>query len=145
MSKPRLSVTESAWRFPRRSLPMVRAEAAEVALYERPKTRGDCLEGGINAERPCPWASCRHHLLVTVHPTSGSITQIFGHDDVTRLKQTCALDVADEHGGGLKLGEVGALMGDVSRERIRQIETMALRRAQRANGALRELMEGIDE
>ena len=28
----------------------------------RPRTRADCLDG----PRPCPWASCRHHLLFEV-------------------------------------------------------------------------------
>jgi hypothetical protein len=142
VTKEQLRVTESARRFPRRTLPVVREEASEVDLYDRPQTRGDCLEGGINAQRPCPWAGCRHHLLTTINPQTGSVTLIFGHDDVTRLKSTCALDVVDEH-GGLTLGEVGDLLGEVSRERIRQIEMLALRRALRDGAAdgLRVLLE----
>lgn len=33
----------------------------------RPTTRAECLEEA----RPCPWASCRHHLLLEVAATKG--------------------------------------------------------------------------
>ncbi len=33
----------------------------------RPTTRGECLQEA----RPCPWASCRHHLLLEVAATKG--------------------------------------------------------------------------
>lgn len=29
---------------------------------QRPRTRGDCKDG----PRPCPWVSCRHHLLLEI-------------------------------------------------------------------------------
>lgn len=43
----------------------------------RPRARGECERG----ERPCPWATCRHHL--------GSWTLDSDADE------TCSLDVAD--------------------------------------------------
>ena len=33
----------------------------------RPTTRAECLQEA----RPCPWASCRHHLLLEVAATKG--------------------------------------------------------------------------
>lgn len=82
---------------------------------ERPKTRGDCVDG----PRPCPFVSCSHHLYLDVSPKTGSIKLNFPDLDVDELKETCALDVADR--GGTILEEVGALM-NLTRERVRQIE-----------------------
>ena len=96
--------------------------------YERPQTRGDCLPGGCNGARPCPWVSCVHHLATDVHPTTGSVTWRWG-DDADDLDSaawrgdTCALDVADR--GGLSLDAVGHAM-NLTRERTRQLETLAL-------------------
>lgn len=68
-------------------------------LQPPPRVRGDCLPGGSNEVRPCPWNTCRYHVE---HP-----------------EVSCALDVADR--GGATLEEVGEYIG-VTRERIRQIE-----------------------
>jgi hypothetical protein len=35
----------------------------------RPRTRGDCLQEA----RPCPWVSCRHHLLLEVAASKGGL------------------------------------------------------------------------
>lgn len=68
------------------------------AEYEadRPRTRGDCLEGGINAQRPCPWVSCRHSLFLDVNE-DGAIKQNWSNLEVwdERIPHTCSLDVAD--------------------------------------------------
>lgn len=89
----------------------------------RPRTRADCLEGGPNAQRPCPWISCRHHLFVDV-TKSGSVSLPWRERDFDELEETCSLDVALR--GGMTLEDVGALM-NVTRERTRQLEeaTMA--------------------
>lgn len=92
---------------------------AELALYERPVTRGDCLAGGMNAARPCPWASCKYHLAVDVHETRGSVKLNFPDRELDELLDTCALDVADR--GGITLEEVGDRM-NLTRERVRQYE-----------------------
>lgn len=95
---------------------------------ERPKTRGDCLPGGCNEERPCPFVSCRHHLYLDVDPRSGSVKFNHPHKEVWELEQTCALDVAD--GGARTLEEAGLLM-NLTRERQRQLEAIALRKVKR--------------
>jgi Sigma-70, region 4 len=90
----------------------------------RPTTRGDCLEGGSNAVRPCPWVSCRHHLFVDV-TKSGSVSLPWRDQGVGELEETCSLDVAER--GGMTLEDVGKLM-NVTRERTRQLEESTLRR-----------------
>lgn len=89
---------------------------AEELQRERPKTRGDCKDG----PRPCPYLSCRFHLLLEVTPSGSIALPLVDLDDVA---DTCALDVADR--GGMTLEAVGSLLG-VTRERVRQIEVKVL-------------------
>jgi hypothetical protein len=91
--------------------------AIEPLQYDatlRPRTRGECIDG----IRPCPWASCRHHLALEVSP-EGSLKHVFPDIEVEDMKPSCSLDVADE--GEHTLGEVGERL-NVTRERVRQIE-----------------------
>ena len=125
----RRSTTESYDSIKRR-LPLIRREAAEVRGYDRPKTRGDCLPGGSNASRPCPWAGCRYHLLLDLRSTGG-LTLSHGHDDPTALEHTCALDVADKGDIGI-LDDIADKLS-VTREGARLIEERALRHARRVN------------
>ncbi len=99
-----------------------------VTDHHRPRTRRDCED----MERPCPYVSCRYHLYLDVDEKNGSIK--FPHPDIDPLDlpQTCALDVADD--GPISLEEIGAIL-NVSRERARQIESIALRRITRRHGA----------
>jgi hypothetical protein len=67
--------------------------------------------------------SCKHHLYLDVNPATGSIKVNFPDLDPWELEDSCALDVADR--GGITLEEVGLVM-NLTRERIRQLETRAL-------------------
>jgi hypothetical protein len=94
----------------------VTAESRLAVLYlpeptdrSRPTVRRDCLKGGSNEQRPCRWSKCHHHLG-------------FGK------RSSCTLDVADE--GGTSLEEVGELLG-LTRERIQQLEFVALRKTKK--------------
>lgn len=105
----------------RAEVAVIRAETAELvtpevaaAMAARPRTRGDCVDG----PRPCPFAGCRHSLLVDVNPATGGVKLMPESAD------SCSLDVADR--GGMTLEEVGQLT-NVTRERIRQIESRGLR------------------
>jgi hypothetical protein len=89
------------------------------ADLDRPKTREDCADG----PRPCPHVSCRHHLYLDVNPQTGTIKLNFPDLEVWELGNSCALDIADL--GGTAIERVGDFM-NVTRERIRQIETQAL-------------------
>jgi Sigma-70, region 4 len=87
----------------------------------RPRSRADCARVG----RPCMFVSCKHHLYLDVNPSTGSIKLNFPDKEVWELEETCALDVADR--GGITLEEVGGIM-NLTRERIRQVETRGLQR-----------------
>mgnify|MGYP001199937795 CR=1 FL=1 len=120
--------TESMRRFSRRELDAGRMAAPEAELapyYEmRPKKRSDCLNGE-NAARPCPWLSCRFNTYLDVNEETGSVKFNFPDLDIDEIPETCALDIADR--GGITLEEVGEIM-NLTRERIRQIETRGLNR-----------------
>jgi hypothetical protein len=85
----------------------------------RPKTRADC----VNGPRPCLFVSCKHNLYLDVNPETGSIKLNFPDKEIWELQYTCALDVAEK--GGITLEEVGEIM-NLTRERIRQVETRGL-------------------
>ena len=87
--------------------------------YWRPKTRAEC----VDMERPCPFVSCKYHLYIDVHPVRGSIKINFTDMEVWEMTETCALDIADR--GGITLEEVGEIM-NLTRERVRQVETAGL-------------------
>lgn len=89
-----------------------------------PRTRGDCLAGGPNEQRPCGWLTCRHNLAAEPGWSGGD---------------SCVLDVVDQHPAGVTLEFVGDLLG-LTRERIRQLEGGLLRRVARARAA-RELRD----
>lgn len=89
----------------------------------RPRTRGECAPGGALHQRPCPWAGCRHHLLIDVDPYTGTLKLNHATFDVSELAATCSLDRADV--GEHTLEQVGEMM-NVTRERTRQIEVKAL-------------------
>jgi hypothetical protein len=91
--------------------------------YWRPENRGECAD----MERPCPFVSCKYHLYIDVHPVRGSIKINFPDVEVWEMSDTCALDIADR--GGITLEEVGEIM-NLTRERVRQLETQGLSRLQ---------------
>ncbi len=87
----------------------------------RPRTRGDCDHFG----RPCPYVGCRYHLYLEVREKTGAIKLRFPGKEPADLEESCALDAAEE--GGMTLSAIGQRM-NLTRERIRQIERIALRK-----------------
>lgn len=107
-------------------------EAETIEHTERPRTWGECLERALGtASRPCGYLRCKHNLLVDVDGRTGSYKVTWPHlavgaygDEYGAYPQhTCALRVAEQ--GGLTLDEIGQVM-NLTRERVRQIETKAL-------------------
>lgn len=94
----------------------------DTMLHRRPVTRGDCIDG----PRPCPYVSCHHHLYWEV--AEKDITHGRPAASVFSLVESCVLDVADR--GAVTLEEVGTLFG-ICRERVRQIEKIALQKGKR--------------
>lgn len=95
--------------------------------YWRPSTRGECA----NVARPCPYVSCKYHLYIDVNPATGSIKVNFPDREVWELKESCALDVANQ--GGITLEEVGEIL-NLTRERIRQVEVRGLMKLREVGG-----------
>ena len=106
----------------------------------------------------CPWISCRWHLLIdhkretaklSSHIGGGIVRKRWGVDPDIAAESlaaydgpTCALAAAGE--GSRTLEEVAALLG-VTRERVRQIEAVALDRLKRRHGVeLGELHEAAE-
>lgn len=94
----------------------------------RPKIRADCLPGGINEMRPCPWYGCKYHLGLDINEETGSMA-VRNLDDMVH---TCDLDVAEiggvpgsGRGTGITLEEAGEIM-DLTRERMRQLEVKGM-------------------
>jgi hypothetical protein len=117
----------------------------------RPRTRGDC----VNGPRPCPWVGCRHHLYLHIDGRGAIQITMPPVEEWTEETVTCSLDVADtvppsilalvdprnyaspQH---LSLEQVGHLMGGVSREAIRIVESRAM---DRISGKLVDYILGV--
>jgi hypothetical protein len=111
-------------------------ELLETLSTMRPRIRSEC----VNGPRPCFFVSCKHHLYLDVNPDTGSVKMNFPDKEIWELKYTCALDVAEK--GGITLEEVGSIL-NLTRERIRQVETRGLTKLRQATeGEL--LTEGSD-
>lgn len=102
--------------------------------YVRPQTRGDCAPGGGWHHRPCPYASCRHHLLLEIHAGNGHLRFPHGTDDPGALAETCSLDVAER--GPRTTEETAALMGQY-RQNVQETQTIAAGRLLRSVRQLR--------
>lgn len=100
-----------------------------LAAFERPHTRGDCLAGGINEARPCPFVSCAHHLYLEV-TEEGFLHLNHPGLELGDLPDTCALDVADR--GGAELTQVAARMG-LKLTRLKQLIRDAQEKARNAD------------
>ena len=126
----------------------LRADEADTLQHtERPRTWGECQERALGtASRPCGYLRCKHNLLVDVDGRTGSYKVTWPHltagaygDEYGAYPQhTCALRVAEQ--GGMTLEEIGSVM-NLTRERVRQIETRALY----ALRSLSDLVAAVDD
>lgn len=100
-------------------------ELGADAPYDRPQTRADCAR----IPRPCPYIACKYNLYLDVSET-GSIILNFPHLQPHQMnpKQSCALDLAER--GPMTLEDI-AVVTNLTRERIRQVELKALIRRAR--------------
>ena len=87
----------------------------------------------LNRCRPCWVVGCADHLYLEVSPSGGFLQ--FKHQGVApteldRLPATCSRDISDQNPGGVPLEVVGNVLG-LTRERVRQIESIALEKLRR--------------
>lgn len=96
-------------------------------LYDRPRTRADCLPGGCNAERPCPWVSCRYNTYCQIDDVLSVPICVTTPPDIepgqVDPRLSCVLDAAES--GGLSMKDVGRAFG-LTQQRAEQIEAGAL-------------------
>ena len=110
-----------------------RAAAGEVVdrkpIHDaRPRQWSECA----HLTGPCPWVGCRHHLYLELNDESGSMRILKPGLEPDEIGETCSLRVAEA--GQHRLQEVGDLM-NITRERVRQIESRALTRLRRQRWA----------
>lgn len=94
---------------------------APTPAVEHQKTRGECAGG----DRPCPLVGCRHHTAIEVNEDSGSLQLNHPEKEPEELTASCSLDIADA--GPITLEQTGAVL-NLTRERVRQVETKALQK-----------------
>lgn len=111
------------------------SEPPDPSEYDKPRKRLHCLQGE-NAQRPCPFVSCKHHLYLDVD-ARGNLT-INSPVPVEQMEHSCALDVADWPKEPT-LEQIGK-MYNVTRERIRQIESDGLRRLKNMHSTQKRLL-----
>ncbi len=140
------AVTVSMTRMSKRALDAGAAEYPERpgVDYQRPRTWADCERAGLGAEVPCPFVSCGYHLAIDVRPRTGSIKANFPDCDPDEIPHTCTLRVAER--GGATLDDVAAVM-NLTRERVRQIQDIALAKIRHALGdaAVRDLIDASED
>jgi len=129
--------TISVKRMTKREIELGRMLYPDVADVDKPVKREECAQ----AEGPCPFVSCKHHLYLDVSARTGAIKLNFPDLEVWEMKETCALNVADR--GGATLEDVGAIM-NLTRERIRQVEVKGLAKLE-ALSDMYALREFVDE
>lgn len=107
----------------KREIRLLKATVCHEEITGRPRTRGDC----IDVPRPCPFVGCEYNNYLDINGDNGSLKINFPDKEPWEIEPrgSCALDVADE--AGCTLEEVGTIL-NVSRERIRQIESHVLKR-----------------
>ena len=112
------------------------SEGAAMENGKRPKTRADCLAGGFNAERPCPYVGCVYHISDLIAGFARMFSPVMpekrfhqlGDEFVSKLKAlptTCILDEIDKK-PEMTLIDIANLI-NATRERVRQIDVIAYR------------------
>lgn len=121
--------------------------------HKRPRTRLDCLPGGCNEQRPCPWVTCKWHLWPVeairdgettrldwaLGPNLNSLDSEDSADWDPRIKLSCALDIAAEPEPVIEAGRhdkrsdsgIAAALG-ITRQHEWTIERAAKERFRRA-------------
>lgn len=103
------------------------AAATADGVPARPVTRADCENG----PRPCPWVSCTEHALLGALTGMAPISDEAALARLETMPWSCVLDAADASAalpGAVTLEDVGDCF-NVTRERVRQLESAAKKKA----------------
>ena len=98
---------------------------------QRPRTRGACLAGGINAQRPCPWVTCPHSLLLELtapngdHAVAGEVAGLVVRGAVAQPQPSLLLNRA-RRDGRPALGRPPTLAPDASKREVAAFEDAAV-------------------
>ena len=138
-----ISIKRLAKRELRRTeLELARLDAEHGPLEPRPRTWGECQARGLGTVRPCAYVSCGYNLALDVNERTGGIKINHpdaldpedGALDVRCLPETCALAAIERRDDSpidrrsdadTALEQIGEWL-NISRERVRQIETKGL-------------------
>ena len=105
-----------------------------VAEYDGVLPCGHDLDEAVRRSRPCIFVGCRSNLFLDIRGRSGDIQLNFYEEEPETVhpEHSCVLDIAEQ--GDCTLDEVGEILG-VSRERIRQLESLGLTTLRRMKSA----------
>lgn len=106
-----------------------------------PAARRECER----AVRPCPWVGCRHHTWLEVG-RSGNLRYALPDVEPWDLRYSCSLDLADagHEGDGMTLDAVAQVL-NLTRERVRQIEVVALEKMRAGLAAIAPEVDWLGE
>lgn len=96
----------------------------------RPVTRADCA----NVPRPCPFVGCRWNTYLEGHGKDLKITAPHRYPWDVPPGESCVLDIAE--GGPVTLERISEVL-NCTRERIRQVEVMAMEHCQESRDRMK--------
>ncbi|MBN2693564.1 DNA-binding protein [bacterium] len=134
VSGVRRSATISCKYLTKEELALKKRLDTEEWNIERPEIREHC-ENGI---RPCPFVGCKYHLYLDVNKENGSIKFNFPDLEFDELEETCSLDIIKK--GDTTLDAIGKHM-NLTRERVRQIEAVAIEKLTNSGLFPKEVLE----
>lgn len=110
------------------------------ATHWRPQRRSQCTE-----DRPCPYVGCKFNLVLEIMMGGGlRYTRGSPDDPLAPWSGDVSNCMHDHmHEAGMTLDEIGVVLG-MSRERVRQIEAVALTKIKKSAFAREVLSELMD-
>lgn len=96
-----------------------------VVKLDRPKTRADCA----SIPRPCPWAGCRHHMLLDITEIGTikfNLTARYKDPLSLPPDKSCVLDIVEANPDGITMVNTAKEL-HITKERLRQIYSYSIK------------------